>query len=86
MNLFLVRNNHQFKHLVLIEKDRSAASGRIHTRDKDFNSISELLDYFQQDNRTLEMPGDVDQPIKVVRAILNNYVWDFQNLYKWTKF
>ena len=34
------------KHLVLIEKERSAASGRIHTRDRAFNSIAELLEYF----------------------------------------
>lgn len=71
-----MRNHHQFKHLVLIEKERSAASGRIHTRDRAFNSIAELLEYFQQDNRTLEMPGDIDQAIRISRAIPNSsYVW-----------
>jgi len=67
-----VRNHHQFKHLVLIEKERSAESGRIHTRDLVFNSIAELLEYFQQDSRTLEMPGDIDQAIRISRAIPNS--------------
>ena len=67
-----MRNHHQFKHLVLIEKERSAESGRIHTRDLVFNSIAELLEYFQQDSRTLEMPGDIDQAIRISRAIPNS--------------
>ena len=73
----LVRNNNQIIHLVLIDRERSAVDGRIHTRDCNFDSISGLLEHFQQENRTLEMPGDSDQSIEIVRPVLsvqNSYI------------
>jgi len=66
-----VRNNNQIIHLVLIDRERSAEDGRIHTRDCNFDSISGLLEHFQQENRTLEMPGDSDQSIEIVRPVLS---------------
>lgn len=67
-----------FKHIVLINNGQS--SPIIHTRDNEFNTIQELLEYFQTSKRTLEMPrtGDCDSmgSIRIKRAIKygNEYV------------
>ena len=78
----LVRNDvdgvPMFKHIVLINNGQS--SPIIHTRDNEFNTIQELLEYFQKSKRTLEMPrtGDCDSmgSIRIKRAIKygNEYV------------
>jgi len=67
-----------FKHIVLINNGQS--SPIIHTRDNEFNTIQELLEYFQKSKRTLEMPrtseSDSMGSIRIKRAIKygNEYV------------
>jgi len=46
------------KHVLLIMSPKEDTENPIHTRDKSFSSISELIDYYMEDQRILQMPRD----------------------------
>lgn len=56
--LNMVKGERIIKHVLLIMSPGEDAENPIHTLDKSFESIAELIEHYLQDDRTLQMPRD----------------------------
>jgi len=74
--LNIVKGKPIIKHVLLIMSPTEDAENPIHTLDKSFDSIAEMIEHYMQDDRTLQMPRDVtdheEGDIKISNPIKRN--------------